>query len=88
MLSPLSDQWPGFPILCAALWLVFLLPLVLLTRRDLEGQLSHNKRFDSVIRSGAPIDALSSPFVSWTKWFLTEEQKRFLREGYGERRGE
>jgi len=88
LLSPLPGQWPGFPTLCAAHWLVFLLALVLLTRRDLERQLSQYERFDSVIRRGAPMDALSSPFVSWTKWFLTEEQKRFLREGYGERRGE
>ncbi len=81
-LSPLPGEWPTFPIYCLALWVILLVPAVLVTRWSFEIQLSRYRRIDKAISKGTFSRVLTSPFMSWITWSMTEEHKRFFEEGY------
>jgi hypothetical protein len=82
ILSPRSDQWPAFPLVCGGLWLVIFPIAVVYKRWDLERQLKSYKRLNRMIKTGAYQRIFSFPLLNWTQFMMNAERRRFFAEGY------
>jgi hypothetical protein len=83
ILSPYSDQWLSIPI-CGGIWIV-LLPIATAYKRwEFERHIKRYQRLDKMIKDKNSIyqRLFSTPFMNWTRIFMTADQKRFFNEGF------
>lgn len=86
ILSPLSNQWPAFPLFCSGLWLM-LFPIAVAHKRwVLERQLKSYQKMDKMIKSGFYQQLASNPLAGWIlrvmNLFSNTERKKFFETGY------
>lgn len=84
IISPSPDQWPIFPMFCSGFWII-LFPITMLYKRwDFKRQIKNYQKIDKMIKDGKFRRIFESPFVKWTRIFMSSELKRFYMEGYSE----
>ncbi len=83
IMSPHPDQWLFIPI-CSGIWIA-LLPIATLYKRwEFERHIKSYQQLDKMIKGKNNIyqRLFSTPLTSWTRMFMTADQKRFFSEGF------
>jgi len=83
IMSPLPDQWLFIPI-CSGVWIVVLPIATLYKRWEFERHIKNYQRLDKMIKDKNSVyqRLFTIPVMSWTRIFMTADQKRFFSEGF------
>lgn len=83
IMSPRPDQWLFVPI-CSGIWIVVLPIATLYKRWEFERHIKSYQHLDKMIKDKNSVyqRLFFTPFTSWTRMFMTADQKRFFSEGF------
>lgn len=84
ILSPYPDQWPSFPLIFAAGWMLFWPIVAVFKRWDFENQLGRYYSMNRMRKEDPQLyqRIYFSPIFNFFKTFMSAEHRRFFDEGY------